>query len=190
MRYQEMTDAELSALMVEKDHKAFSEIYNRYQALLCCYAFRMTKSAQMGLDIVQEVFYAIWKNVEQVDPSRPIDRYLFSCVTNRVINAIRNDRVRGNHLERLARHMNDYPAPDEKLIEKQLQEQVEREIRLLPERMRYTFELSRKNQLSYKEISKKTGTSEGTVKKQMYYALNILRTKLTIVSLLLYLLLY
>jgi len=187
MRYQEMTDAELSARLVTQDRKAFSEIYNRYQKILCCHAYRMTRDVDLGLDIVQEVFYAIWKNVDQVDPQRPIDRYLFSCVVNRVINAIRNDKVRGNHLKRLQSHMTNYPSPDEKLIEKQLQEWLEHELQLLPEKMRHTFELSRKHQLSHKEISRQTGTTEGTVKKQIYYALHVLRTRLTTIFILLFL---
>ncbi|MNL67317.1 RNA polymerase sigma factor [compost metagenome] len=55
---------------------------------------------------------------------------------------------------------------------------IEKEIAALPQKMREVFELSRKQNLSHKEIAEQLGISEQTVSKQVTNALKILKTKL------------
>ncbi|MNE57830.1 RNA polymerase sigma factor [compost metagenome] len=55
---------------------------------------------------------------------------------------------------------------------------IEKEIAALPRRMREVFELSRKTNLSRKEIANELNLSEQTVKSHMHHALRILKTKL------------
>jgi RNA polymerase sigma-70 factor (ECF subfamily) len=55
---------------------------------------------------------------------------------------------------------------------------IEAEIANLQPRMRIVFELSRKTNLTRKEIAAKLGLSEETVKSHMHHALKILKTKL------------
>ncbi len=58
---------------------------------------------------------------------------------------------------------------------------IEKEIGALPPKMREVFELSRKENLSHKEIAEKLNLSEKTVKKQVNNSLKILRSKLGMV---------
>lgn len=67
---------------------------------------------------------------------------------------------------------------DQQLLEQELKEAIEKEIALLPPKMREVFELSRKQDLSYKEIADQLHISDKTVKKQVNNALHILREKL------------
>jgi RNA polymerase sigma-70 factor (ECF subfamily) len=59
-----------------------------------------------------------------------------------------------------------------------MEELIEKEIAALPPKMREVFELSRKANLNYREISEKLNISDNTVKKQMSNALKILRSRL------------
>ncbi|WP_243732219.1 sigma factor-like helix-turn-helix DNA-binding protein [Pedobacter duraquae] len=62
-----------------------------------------------------------------------------------------------------------------------LKEIIDREIDALPPRMKQVFILSRRQHLSHKEIAELMNTTEQTVKKQMVYALKILRKRLGLV---------
>ncbi|WP_370580687.1 sigma-70 family RNA polymerase sigma factor [Mucilaginibacter sp. FT3.2] len=57
----------------------------------------------------------------------------------------------------------------------------------LPPKMRQIFEMSRKGNLSYKEISEQLNVSENNVSKQINNALRLLKTKLGIVVFLFFL---
>ncbi|MNY64348.1 RNA polymerase sigma factor [compost metagenome] len=67
---------------------------------------------------------------------------------------------------------------DHLVREKELSALIEREILALPPKMREVFELSRKGNLTHKEIAVKLNISEKTVKKQVNNSLKVLRTKL------------
>ena len=70
---------------------------------------------------------------------------------------------------------------DYAIREKQLASIIEREIDALPPRMREIFILSRRANLSHKQIAQQLDLSELTVKTQVKHALKILRTRLGLV---------
>jgi len=55
---------------------------------------------------------------------------------------------------------------------------IEKEIACLPSKMRQVFELSRKANLSHKQIATQLDLSEKTVKNQVNNALKVLKLKL------------
>ncbi|MNR38302.1 RNA polymerase sigma factor [compost metagenome] len=63
----------------------------------------------------------------------------------------------------------------DQLNERDLATAIEREIQSLPPRMKQVFELSRKENLSYKEIAERLGTSEETVKKQVHNSIKSIK---------------
>jgi RNA polymerase sigma factor (sigma-70 family) len=77
---------------------------------------------------------------------------------------------------------------DNYIREKEFSQIIEKEIAALPDKMRQVFELSRRQNLSRKEIAEKLNLSEKTVKNQITNALKILRGKLDIISFLILLL--
>ena len=69
---------------------------------------------------------------------------------------------------------------DETIREKELKGIIEREIASLPAKMRAVFEMSRNENLSYKEIAEELCISDKTVKKQINNAIKILRKKINL----------
>ncbi|MNY44980.1 RNA polymerase sigma factor [compost metagenome] len=65
---------------------------------------------------------------------------------------------------------------------------IDREIASLPPKMKEVFLMSRKDNLSHKEIADKLGIAEPTVKKQVNNALKTLRVKLGLFAYLIFLL--
>jgi RNA polymerase sigma-70 factor (ECF subfamily) len=105
--------------------------------------------------------------------------YLFKALKYKVLNQLRTTLVRSVKLQQLQaaglrEHIHTTP-PSSHVIQKELEGKLRDAIRLLPEKCREAFLLSRVENLSYKSIALKMGTSVNTVEKQIGKALRILR---------------
>lgn len=179
--YTSFTDAELVAKLNISDHDAFREIYNRYWGFLYNHARRMLKDNEKAEDIVQDTFTTIYAQVGNIDYNKiSLGPYLYKIVRNAVITLINREKLQFNYIASLQAYAKagEY-ITDNQIREKEIIRQIEQEIAELPPRMRAIFEMSRKGYLSHREIARATHVTEGTVKKQLYYAIKILRSKLS-----------
>ena len=178
--YATLTDAELIEKLNQLDNTAFAEVYERYWDMLFNHAVHMLRDEQQAGDLVQDIFTNILVNMGKLEIPSTLSAYLHKAVRNRTIHRINHLRVRVNY----AAHFKSFVqegiyTTDERIREKEFKEQIEKEIAQLPPKMRVVFEMSRKAHLSHKEIAGKTAISEETVKRQISYALKILRSKLS-----------
>lgn len=177
--YNAFSDAELTVFLKQQDQKAYTAIYDRYWALLFRHAGKMLKDEEQAADLIQDLFTVMWTNAETLEINTSLSSYLYASLRNRILKLIRREKVQINYLTTLPDFEKEgHNITDEALREKELQFQIEKEIAMLPPKMRKIFELSRKAHLSYKQIAEETSIAEGTVKKQVYNALKILRAKL------------
>ncbi|ACT91978.1 RNA polymerase sigma factor [Dyadobacter fermentans] len=177
--YQGCTDSALLALIAEGDELAFAEVYRRYKGVLFLHARRILGNDEEGKDVLQELFTTLWTRRTSIDLKTNLCAYLYASVRNRVFDIIAHRKVEARYIASLAAFIEqgEY-VTDQQVQEKELRELIEQEIALLPPKMREVFELSRKEELSYKEIADQLHISDKTVKKQVNNALHILREKL------------
>lgn len=174
----EYSDKELFLLIKCRDEHAFTETYRRYWAILFRHARRMLRSDDDATDIIQDVFATLWSKADQIEPEISVSSYLYASTRNRVIDFINKGKRHDYYVSSLQEFVNKGSfITDNAVLEKELKSRIEKEIAGLPPKMRKTFELSRKHHLSYREIAEITDTSEGTVKKQIYNALKLLKPK-------------
>ena len=174
--YRTHTDQELTALLKAGDRNAFNEIYDRYWPPLYLHVNRMLRAEDVAQDLVQDLFIWLFEKAGHLDINTSLSGFLYTAVRNRVLNAIKRDKLKDNYLVEIAafaEHM-VYTA-DEQLHVKELTAVIEREIDLMPPKMREIFNLSRKSHLSHKEIAASLGISEHTVSTQIQRALLRLR---------------
>lgn len=175
----EFSDDELWYNLQNGDSEAFQVIYRRYWAILYKHALRMTKDEDEAKDVVQEVFAVLYQKSADLDLKTSLSGYLYSAVRNRILDAISKEKVKCNYLNSLEDFMVSGTTQADYLIrEKQLAVAIEKEVALLPEKMRQVFELSRNAKKSYREIASELGISDNTVKKQISNALRILKLRL------------
>lgn len=183
MNYSDMCDEELVTGYNEGNVACFTEIYNRYWAVLYRHALRMLRDESAAKDVVQETFHSLIAK-GPINGTIPLRLLLYTTVRNRVINDFRKEKVKEKYLASLRSYAQTATNPtDNGLLEKELTSIIDSEIARLPERMRLTFELSRKMNFDYKTIAEKTSTSTETVRRQIHNALRILRSKLSYLSL-------
>lgn len=190
INYESYTDQELLSLLKDSSQSAYTQIYDRYQELLYIYACKITKDEIEAEEIVQEVFFYLWDKRNTIEfEATSLSSYLYSAVRYKFFNLIDHKKVRSNYAESLQKFIDIGSVQADYVIrEKELTQIIEKEIALLPTKMRYIFELSRKHYLSHKEIAQKLDISEKTVKNQVNNALKELRIKLGMLVFLLFLL--
>jgi len=183
--YNELSDLELTAMIGQDDHDAYRELYYRYTEVLYTHAYTRLHDREEAKDVVQDVFSTLWSKRAEINIRQNIAGYLYISVRNRILNLYALEKRRSAVATSLAAYMqqeNTGIEADATVRLKQLQVLVEREVAQMPPKMRAVFELSRKQHLTHKEISRQLGISEKTVKNQVNAALKILRSRLGIVN--------
>lgn len=177
INYADLDDASLLELMKKDDQEAFTTIYNKYWYPLMQHVMKAVRIYSEAEDIIQEIFVSIWKNRARLEIRAALSTYLFNSARYMAIRNIERNLTRSNYLQRLSDQIDNggVPSPETLLHMRELEERIEQAIESLPGKMKEIFNLSRKQQLSYREIATRLGVSEETVKKQVSNALNRLR---------------
>jgi len=181
--YNQLSDQELVELLNKGDQLAFAQIYDRYKFILHTHAVNKLRDREEARDIIQEVFTYLWFKHDVINLSGNLSGYLYGSVRHAILNKITRKQVQEKYMDSLkAFSMRDNVLTDHRVRENQLRAQIEKEIRMLPPKMREVFELSRKEHLSHREIAWKLEISEQTVSKQITNALKILKLKLGVLA--------
>ncbi|MCF8371376.1 MAG: RNA polymerase sigma-70 factor [Bacteroidales bacterium] len=174
-------DKDLIQRLVIKDEQAFELLFRRYYSMLCHFATRFIHDQEMAEDIVQEVFYKLWRNPSNLDSKQNIASYLIRAVQNQGLNILDHQLIEKKYAEVILNanfNSNDFSLY-EQVFGQELEEKIQRVIvEKLPEACRNVFELSRNESLKYKEIAEKLNISIKTVETQISRALVVLRNEL------------
>lgn len=177
--YNTLSDFDLLAFLKKGDRNAYEEIYYRYWGVMFRHARKMLRSDEEAKDLIQDVFSVFWTDGPTLNLKSTLSAYLYSVMRYKVFNLIDRQKVKTDYLSSLEIFIerNEYSS-DYRVREKQMASLIEKEVAALPEKMREVFQLSRKANMSYKEIAEKLDISDNTVKKQINNALKILRSRL------------
>lgn len=182
MSYSSFSDAELATSFREGDRLAFAEIFERYNDVLFSHAYNKLRNKEEARDIVQDVFVRFWNKREQIELKTNLSGYLYVMVRNSIFSLISHKNVVNYYATSFNQFRYEGEAITDHLVrEKQLASIIEAEIAALPPRMREVFELSRKENLSNRQIAERLGLSEFTVADQIKKALRVLRLRIGMV---------
>lgn len=164
------------------DDAAFEAMFSAYGIRLCAFAFRWTRSRAAAEEIVQEVFLNIWMNHEKFEPAGTVKTYLFRAVKNRVVNYERHRRIEEKYEEviGLSDELQESPAVDVQVGDKEMRVAVVNAIETIPDRAREIFLLNREQGLSYTEIAGLLGITVKTVEYHMARSFAHLRAALAV----------
>lgn len=177
--YGKFSDSELTDLLKSDDRAAFTEIYDRYKRLLFLNAYNKLRNQQEAEDVIHEIFASLWSRRLTLTFSGHLAGYLYTSVRNRVLDHYSQQHKESVYIQSLQKFIDEGESVTDYLVrENEMNAMIDREIALLPKKMREVFELSRKAELSHKEIADKLNISEQTVRKHVQHALKTLRVKL------------
>ena len=135
-------------------------------------------------DIVQELFYTIWKERATLRIVWSVKSYLYGAVRNQSLQYLERLNVRKQHYQTvIADEMSDSDPNDspQKILEyRELEQRMEFALEKLPKRRREIFRMSRFEGKKYEEIARDLSVSVKTIEAEMSKALKSLRNSLTI----------
>jgi len=171
---QPLSDGELLRMMRENNKGAFEEIYNKYWSRLYLSAYNLLRDREAAEDIVQEIMVQLWvRRATIVIDSLP--SYLYQAVRFQVFKCIRKAKVFHLSLQEVEDIATENNI-ETNLAVKDIYEKLDMGIAGLPERCRRVFTLSRKEQLSTKEIAAMLNITPKTVENQLTIAIRRLRS--------------
>jgi RNA polymerase sigma-70 factor (ECF subfamily) len=172
-------DEKLLALLKNGDSKSFEVLYQRYHKRVYAYALKLLPSTQDAEEIVQNVFLAVWNQRNSLDFVSSFNLYIFGIVRHLVYRFIKQKVNYEAYAAYVLYSKTEYAfVTDDDVAYKELEQLYNKLIEQLPERRKEIFLLSRKYNLSYREISERLNISENTIDTQIRLALGFIKTEL------------
>jgi len=161
----------------EGDIKVFEQLFRTFYSPLYLYSLSITGSAANAEDIVQELFYTLWKEREKLNILYSLKRYLYTAARNRSLQFIAKQKTRRNADEQIAACSSEGTDinPQSSLEYKELNEFLQHCMQQLPERRQHIFRLHRFEHKKYTEIADSLGIAVKTVEAEMTKALKLLK---------------
>jgi RNA polymerase sigma-70 factor (ECF subfamily) len=162
------------------DLKAFEKLFRNYYAPLCRYANSYLNDLSVAEEIVQDLFFLLWKEREQIQIRLSLKSYLYQAARNRAFHYLKHAQIEENYREKTVESFVEYntPTPVDELEYKELQTQLSVSLTHMPERRRKIFCMNRFDGKKYSEIAQELSVSVKTVEAEMTKALALLRKEL------------
>lgn len=160
---------------MQRDETALEALYDRYAGMLSSVLNRILRDAQAAEEILQDIFFQLWRSAQQFDASRgSLPGWLMVIARNRAISRLRHHNPAGG--EELQENSVSLPFNLESAVaQKQLLEKVKGALETLPKEQRTAVELAYFEGLTQSEIAERTGDPLGTVKTRLRTAVETLK---------------
>jgi RNA polymerase sigma-70 factor (ECF subfamily) len=167
------------ASLARRDEKIFEQVFKTHVKELNAYAFTIVKDEMAAEEMVQNIFYKLWERPEKLSISGSVAAYLYRAVYNECLNYLKHLKVKKKHESHTVHQMkNQTDSASKSLVAKELQSRIHKALEQLPEQCRTIFQMSRFEELKYRDIAERLEISPKTVENQMGKALKIMRTEL------------
>ena len=170
----------------EGNQLAFSIVYKTYAAQTFSLAFKYLLNKELAEDAVQNLFLKLWLKKEEIDATKPINRYLFTMVKNDLLNTLRDSKKNIYLLEdclSMVLELEDN-SQNENLKQEQMNI-IQQALEQLSPQRRKVFEMKVSGKYSNQEIADKLNLSINTIKFQYSQSLKQIRATVGELSLLL-----
>lgn len=172
-----MNDLFIVKKIKEGDIKAFEQLFRTYHVPLCLYAIGITGRKEVAEEIVQELFYKLWKERADLNIFRSLKSYLYGAVRNQSLQYCEQYMVRERHRQNVQSAPEEAPTvtPHDQLEYQELKEIIDHTLAKLPDRRRRIFMMHRFEGLKYKEIADRLSLSIKTIEAEMTKTYQLLR---------------
>ncbi|WP_242953979.1 RNA polymerase sigma factor [Clostridium felsineum] len=170
----------------EYDRASFSRLFHLYEKYLYNLCYGYTQNTSDAMDLVQEVYIKVFKNIKKFDENLPFHPWIRRISVNTCLNFKRdnksnvismNSKYYDSEFEEEDRLSMDYDM-EEDIVNRINNEVVKECIKKLTYDYRIIIILRYYDDLSYDEIASILDMPLGTVKTKLYRAKNILRKSL------------
>jgi len=173
----EKNDDILNRLKLD-DKSVLKDIFQQYYSPVCAAIHRYILDKNLVEDLAQNVFIRLWEKRQTINITSSLGAYLRRMAINEALGHLRKNK--NIHIEEITAitPQKETENTETQFLQTELKEQITNAINELPPKCRRIFQLSRFEDLTYREIAEKLDISVKTVENQMGKALRVLRAKL------------
>lgn len=171
----EKSDEQLIGRALQGNKHAWLSLLKRYEKPIYHYGMRMTGKNEDALDLMQEVFISVFRNLSTYRGEGSFKNWLFRIAHFRCIEFYRRKRPMQGLDEAPEIHGNDL-SHEQQLTGAQQNAQLIHAMQHLPLAQKAVVELKFFGHFTFDEIAAQTGISVNTVKSRLYSALEKLKT--------------
>ena len=170
-------DERLISRDLDGQERAWVKLVKRYEKRIYNYSLRMTGATDEAMDLVQEVFLAVFRNLPNYRGDGVFAAWLFRIASNRCTDFLRrrNTNPLANSSLTDMESLKSSKMADEDLAREQGNRQVLKLLSRLSNEQRQVVELKLFQNMTFDEIEGYTGLSANTAKTRFYAALQNLR---------------
>lgn len=174
-------DEALIAAALNGSVYAWEKLVKRYEGKIYNYGLRFTGNASDAMDMMQEVFLGIYKNLHRFRGDAKFSSWVFRIAHNKAIDLNRRKLLMAGQIDldaiqdSLAADETIGSEPDRELIKSQANYEISMLLHQLPAEQRLSVEMKIYQSLTFEEIAIIQEISENTAKTRFYTALRKLK---------------
>ncbi len=158
------------------DADAFRLIFEQHHSFIMKFLYGMTGDYTLAEELTQETFMRAYQSFGKFRGEAKLSTWLCGIARNVALLSLRSRRYESNELkEHRTTHINPGFAPDEQLLDKELQTAIHDALGTLDEDKRLVFTLKILQGRSYEEIAELTGSSVPKLKTDLHRAKLVMR---------------
>lgn len=169
-------EKELLLHVSKDDTTAFTFLFNQYKDKIYTVAFKITGSAFLSEEVVQEIFLKLWTN-RKILPELECFTAWFNTVTrNHLFSLLKRKAARENREIVFADKIPSvYNNTEEKIFLKEAEELIEKALYTLPPQQNKVYRLIKVSGMKKEEVASQLNLSTETVKSHLSKAIKSIR---------------
>ncbi|GLX79359.1 RNA polymerase sigma factor [Thalassotalea insulae] len=175
----ERSDETLVKQALNGKKSAWITLVKRYEKQLYNYALRMVSHREDAMDLMQDVFVAVFRNLSSFRGDAPFKGWLFKIAHYRCIEFYRRKKpMQSLHDTPEQEDLDDNDSPELTMVSGQQATEVQNALKLLPVNQKMVVEMKFFQHATFEEIAYQLGISTNTAKSRLYSALDKLKNHL------------
>jgi len=175
----ERSDETLVKQALKGKKSAWITLVKRYEKPIYNYCLRMVSNREDAMDLMQDVFVAVFRNLASFRGDSPFKGWLFKIAHYRCIEYYRRKKPMQSLDDVPEQEEEDTQAcPEQQFSSGQQSNEVKMALNKLPINQKLVVELKFFQQATFEDISKQLGISVNTAKSRLYSALDKLKDHL------------
>ncbi|MFZ2339702.1 MAG: RNA polymerase sigma-70 factor [Bacteroidales bacterium] len=172
-------DSEIVKRIRQGDKGQFESLFRSSYVSLVSYARTMTRDHDTAEEIVQDLFFRLWKDKEKIQIESSLNGYLYRAVYNSCLHHISHNKVVEKYAHEVVMLSSGTGEDTSDMVNyNDLQAKIARILERLPEKCGRIFCMNRFEGLKYSEIAERLSVSVKTVEANMGRALKEFRKAL------------
>jgi RNA polymerase sigma-70 factor, ECF subfamily len=161
------------------DEHALRDLFKKYYASLCTFAYVFIKNKEQAEELVADVFIKIWEKREKIEIASSLKAYLYVATKNQALANLQKSNIFFQQIDQLPPHLAiNYITPEDTFTSGEFFRDLSSIIDTLPAQCRIIFIMHKIDGFSYREIADILQISVKTVENQMGKALKFVREEL------------